>query len=74
MKYFIGILMIIAGFIMVWKTDFMMKTFGRVAWAEQHLGTTWTFYKILGVLIILLAFLIMGGDMLNILDYIFGKK
>jgi hypothetical protein len=73
MKYIVGLLIIAAGTFMVWRTDWMMKNFGRVAWAEQKLGNggTWSFYKILGVGGIILALLIMTGTFTSILDFIF---
>ncbi len=73
MKYIVGLLIIAAGTFMVMRTDWMMKTFGRVSWAEQKLGNggTWTFYKILGIAGILLALMIMTGTFTPILDAIF---
>lgn len=61
------------GTFMVWRTDLMMKTFGRNAWAEQKLGAggSWTFYKLVGIAIILLALFLMTGTLTNILDAIF---
>lgn len=73
MKYFIGFLMISAGFFMVWKTQLMMQWFGRVDWAERKLGSSWMFYKALGVGAIILAFMLISGDVVSILDLFFKR-
>lgn len=67
--------MIIAGVAFVLKTDWFIRSFGRVAWAEDKLGVggTWAFYKLLGVGMMFLALLIMSGDILSILDFIFVR-
>lgn len=71
MKYIIGLILIGVGVAMIWKTDTLMKAFGRVAWAEQKLGSggTWSFYKILGIIVIIVGFLIMSGDIYSLLDF-----
>ena len=51
-----GIIGIIIGFLIVWKTETMLRIFGRVGWAEAHLGTeggSRLFYKLIGILVIL---------------------
>lgn len=55
-----GILIAGVGFILVWKADWFMNNFGRIAWAEQHLGTeggTRLMYKIIGTIIIIAGFM-----------------
>lgn len=73
MKYIVGIILIAFGVFMVWRTDLMMRTFGRNGWAEQHLGNggSWSFYKIIGVTLSILGLLIMTGSLIDILDAIF---
>jgi hypothetical protein len=75
MKYVIGILMIVAGVAFIMKTDWFVRSFGRVGWAEDKLGYggTWSFYKLLGVGVIILALMIMTGDILSILDFVFAR-
>ena len=46
----------VIGFIMVWKSDFFLKNFGRVPTAEKYLGSeggTRLFYKLLGILVMI---------------------
>jgi len=74
MKYFIGIIAIGIGFLLVWKADWLMNNFGRIAWAEEHLGMeggTRMLYKIIGILVIIGAFLVMTGAMGAIIKLIF---
>ncbi|MBI2633572.1 MAG: hypothetical protein HYW78_04300 [Parcubacteria group bacterium] len=71
MRTLIGPLIIIAGVIMVFKSEWFLRTFGRVAWAEKNLGLeggTRFFYKLLGLLVVLFGILIFTGlwnDLLN---------
>lgn len=73
MRYFVGILLITFGFFCIWKTEAFIRAFGRSSWAEEKLGYggTWTFYKIIGVLSIILGFIILFGFAYAILDWIF---
>lgn len=74
MKYFIGIICIGIGFVIMWKSDWLMNNFGRIAWAEEKLGMeggTRLFYKLIGLAIIILSFLIMMGIVQSILGAIF---
>ncbi len=64
MAIFIGILMIGVGFLLVWKTEWFLSSFGRIGWAEQHLGTeggSRLFYKLLGVILMLAGFSAITG-------------
>lgn len=73
MRFVIGIIMIAVAVLLIWKTEWMIRSFGRIAWAEDKLGSggTWTFWKILGIIIIFLSFIIMSGAWIRILDAIF---
>ena len=61
-KYIVGIIIIAVGALMVAKTVWFLRMFGRIAWAEAKLGAeggTRIFFKILGVVAIIVGFLIM---------------
>lgn len=67
--------MIIIGAILVIKTDWFYNFTGPVDWAEQHLGTsggTRILYKLLGLLLIIGAFLAMTGGLGCIMGKIFN--
>jgi len=64
MKFIFGIIFIIVGFTMIWKTQGWFSFFGRVAWAEKHLGTeggSRLFYKLIGILVIFFGLLLVTG-------------
>lgn len=59
-----GLIGIAIGYTFVVKTEWYLNFAGRVAWAEKNLGFeggTRLFYKLLGVLIILIAFSYLTG-------------
>lgn len=72
------------GFSMVWKTVWWLDMFGRNAWAEKFLtsglgagsGGSWLFYKLLGIVIIVSAFLYLTNllqlILVNVLGVFFG--
>lgn len=77
MRYVLGIIIIGVGFLITWKADWLMDNFGRIAWAEEHLGMeggTRLMYKIIGITAIILAFLYMSGALQAILTKIFGAS
>ncbi|MDD5040212.1 MAG: hypothetical protein PHY34_03605 [Patescibacteria group bacterium] len=76
MRYFLGIIFIGVGFVIVWKADWIMNNFGRIAWAEEHLGSeggTRIMWKFIGIIVIIFAFLYMSGALAGILRGIFGQ-
>lgn len=76
MRFVAGIIMIAFGVFLIVKTDWMISGFGRIAWAEEKLGSeggTRVFYKIIGMAIIVLAFMIMSGKIITLLDWIFKR-
>ena len=77
MSYFVGILVIGVGCLMVLKTGWVLEMTGRIAWAEEHLGTeggTRMFIKLLGVLLIIGTFLTLTGATGAILGKIFSAS
>jgi len=74
-KFFIGIIGIAVGSLMVIKSVWFLRFFGRIEWAEAHLGLdggTNLFYKLLGILCIIVSFLLMSGILGNIFKSIFS--
>lgn len=75
MRYVIGILLIGVGMLIVWKANWLAENLGRIEWAERHLssdGGTQMFYKLVGVLVIFIAFLMMGGGLGTVLRKAFA--
>ena len=74
MRYVLGIIIVGVGFVIVWQADWIMNNFGRIAWAEAKLGMeggTRLFYKLIGIVIIIGAFMYMFGFFEPILNAIF---
>ncbi|MBU0598224.1 hypothetical protein KKF61_04515 [Patescibacteria group bacterium] len=74
MKYVIGTIVIIIGFLITWKSEWIVNNLGRIAWADNHLGTeggSRLFYKLIGLAMIILSFMYMGGILQSILGAIF---
>jgi hypothetical protein len=71
----ITITIMTVGFSMVWKTSWWIELFGRNPWAEEHLtgglgsgaGGSWLFYKLLGIVTMIGAFLYLTGGLQSIL-------
>jgi hypothetical protein len=76
MRFFFGMLGIVVGFLMVWKTQFFLQTFGRIPWAEEHLrhgwGGSWMGYKLLGLIIIFGSLLYMMGVLQRMIILVIG--
>jgi uncharacterized membrane protein YkgB len=71
----IGLLIVGAGFMTTWKSEWLLRNFGRVSWAEEHLsyeGGTRFFYKILGIIIIFLGLFVITGIWSDILNGFFN--
>ena len=76
MKYIFFIILLIFGFIMVWKSNKFLDFFGRVAFADKAFGFyggTRVFYKLLGVTIIILSTLMVTGVLEKIIVNIFSR-
>jgi len=62
MRYFVGILGTVAGFLLVWKTTSILNFTGQFDFAEKYLGMlggTRFFIKVIGLVVIALAWLYM---------------
>ena len=71
-----GLLIVIAGALMVIYGEKIYEAFGAVPFAEKYLGTeggSRLFYKLLGVLGIIIGFMIMTNMLGAILLSIFGR-
>ncbi len=53
-----GLIIMISGFMLVWKSEWLLNNFGRIEFAERHLahsGGTRLMYKLLGILLIIIG-------------------
>ena len=65
LRFFLSFLGIAAGFMLILKTKEVTQFSGANNWVEKVFGNgqTYSFYKILGVLIIFIFFLYLLGDL-----------
>jgi hypothetical protein len=79
-KWFVTFAIAGVGFTMVWKTANWIEMFGRNSWAEEHLssgfgsgmGGSWMLYKLLGIIMILAAFMYVTGLLQQLLVSVLG--
>lgn len=65
------------GFLLVWKSEWILENFGRIDWAEVKLATsggTRMFWKLVGLAIILLSLLYYTGCVQGALEFIFVSQ
>lgn len=69
MRFILGLIILALGIWVVIKTEYMLEFIGRVEWAEDKLGPggSRTFYKLLGMVIILIGFATMTNLISGIL-------
>jgi hypothetical protein len=68
-KIVIGLILVLIGFLLVWKSEWFLYNIGRIDWAEQKLsGGTRIFYKLIGIGIIIIGFFIMTNLYQGILN------
>lgn len=72
LRIFWGVLGIIVGFLMIYKNTSLVSFTGKNSWAEKFLGPggTFTFYKIIGILVIAVAFLYLTGGLNKIIEFV----
>ena len=76
MQIFWGLLIAGVGIVLVLKSEWLVNNFGRIGWAEQHLGMeggSRMFYKLLGVLAIIIGFMTMTGLIEGLILGVFGR-
>ena len=72
-KFIVGLIIVAIGFIIIWKTEWLLQNMGRIGWAEQHLGTeggSRTMYKLIGILIIFVGFMYATDLTDNVLGWL----
>lgn len=70
-----GIIIFALGLVFIIFTEWLVRNFGRIDWAEAHLGVeggTRIFYKILGLICLFLGLLMIFGLFGGIVLWIFG--
>jgi hypothetical protein len=75
MDIFKGILLVLVGFGIVWKTRKIVDFFGSIPWADAKLGGggTTIMYKVIGIIFILVGFFYATGLWYAFLDWTLGS-
>lgn len=70
-----GLLIVGIGVLFVWKTEWFMQNIGRIQWAEEKLGDSRLFYKLLGIVIIFIGLMLatnmLGGFLIGTVGRLF---
>ncbi|MCX6781960.1 MAG: hypothetical protein NTW66_02485 [Candidatus Magasanikbacteria bacterium] len=72
----IGLLLVAAGTVLIFKTEWFVQNFGTIAWAENNLGTSGgsrLFYKLIGLVLIFVGMLAATNLMTSFLMGTVGK-
>jgi len=75
MRYLLSLIALAIGFLLVWKSDWIVNNFGRVNWAEKYLGYdggSRLFWKLMGIVVIFLAMMHMFGFIEGLISAIFS--
>jgi hypothetical protein len=59
-KFILGIIIAAIGFLITWKSEWLLNNFGRISFAEKHLhseGGSRLMYKLIGILVIIIGLL-----------------
>jgi hypothetical protein len=59
-RIILGLLMVVVGFLIVWKTEWINSNFGSISWAEAKMGSmggSRLLYKLIGLTFIFIGFL-----------------
>lgn len=79
LRIFLSAIGISIGLFFVIKTELVIRAVGYNAWAEDKLGSggTWTFYKLIGILICFISLLyltgLLGSTVRSILSLVFPQ-
>ncbi|PIZ95606.1 MAG: hypothetical protein COX81_00540 [Candidatus Magasanikbacteria bacterium CG_4_10_14_0_2_um_filter_37_12] len=76
MKIIFGLVGIAVGTLLIIKTEWFIQNFGTSSWAENKIGFsggTRLLYKLIGLVVIIIAILGMTGMLGGILISVFGR-
>ena len=71
-----GVVMVVVGFLLIYKTSWFVENFGRIPFFEKHMGTfggSYLAYKVFGLLFCFFGILTMTGLTDNFLNWSLGR-
>lgn len=69
---FVGLAGVIIGALMVWRPNIFLEMIGEQAWMNKMFSSSISGYKLLGIIIIIISFLIMTGMIKGIILWFFA--
>ena len=63
----------LAGFMMIYKSEWLLRNFGRIGFFEKHLGTAGGSrlgYKIIGILVVAVGFMMFSGMISGFMEWV----
>jgi len=76
MNYILGLISLLVGVVLILKTEWFVENFGRIGWAEEHLGFeggSRLMYKIIGLIFIFFGMLLITNLMSDFLMATVGR-
>ncbi len=76
MHYIIGLLLVVAGIVLVIKSEWFLVNFGRIEWADEHLGGNGgsrLMYKLIGIGAVFFGFLFITNMFNGFLEGTLGR-
>ncbi len=73
-RIIMGLIGVAIGFFMVWKSDKFVENVGSLEWAEKFFGPrrSSSGYKVIGIIIILLSFIVMTNMIGGLIMFALG--
>ncbi len=75
MRIFTGLIIVFIGFVLIWKTEWFVRNFGHISWAERTIGIfggTRTVIKVVAIFGIFLGFLYLTNQIDDFFGFVFG--
>lgn len=59
--FILGLILMVAGFFMVWRTNIFLTSFGDISELFGATGASWLSWKIVGMILMVIGFLVAFG-------------
>jgi hypothetical protein len=71
--FFIGVVLMAIGFLIVWRTNYLIQWFGDIGEAFGAVGMPWLSWKMFGVIMLFVGFFVAFGLFQAILAVTIGR-
>jgi hypothetical protein len=73
LSFFIGLVLMVLGFVIVWKTNYLVQWFGDIGEAFGAVGMPWLSWKLFGVILLFIGFFVAFGLFQAIIAVTIGR-